>query len=369
MRTGRPVAKVELSAEVAGILEGYTQRRKTAQALALRARIVLGCASGQSNKAVAARERVTVQTVGKWRRRFVEHGLDGLLDEPRPGVPRKIDDAKVESVIVQTLESQPPDATHWSTRSMARHSGISTSSVGRIWRAFGLQPHRLETFKLFSDPLFVHKVRDIVGLYLNPPDRALVLCVDEKSQIQALDRTQPLLPMRPGQTERRTHDYERHGTTSLFAALDIATGQVIGRCYQRHRAIEFRKFLATVEQAVPADLDVHLVLDNYATHKAPPVKAWLARHPRYHLHFTPTSASWLNQVERWFALLADRQIKRGVHRSAQELKAAITAFIQAHNDDPKPFIWTKSADAILQTIARYCSDTLTVHVPIYSTNL
>jgi transposase len=369
MRTGRPVAKIELSAEVAGILEGYTQRRKTAQALALRARIVLGCAAGLSNKAVAARERVTAQTVCKWRRRFVEHGLDGLLDEPRPGVPRKIDDAKVESVIVQTLESQPAGATHWSTRSMARHSGISISSVGRIWRAFGLQPHRLETFKLSSDPLFVDKVRDIVGLYLNPPNHALVLCVDEKSQIQALDRTQPLLPMRPGQIERRTHDYERHGTTSLFAALDIATGQVIGRCYQRHRAIEFRKFLATVEQVVPADLDVHLVLDNYATHEAPPVRAWLARHPRYHLHFTPTSASWLNQVERWFALLADRQIKRGVHRSVQELKAAITAFTQAHNDDPKPFIWTKSADAILQTIARYCSNTLAVHVPTYSTNL
>jgi transposase len=367
MRTGRPVAKIELSAEVAGILEGYTQRRKTAQALALRARIVLGCAAGLSNKVVAARERVTPQTVGKWRRRFVEHGLDGLLDEPRPGVPRKIDDAKVESVIVRTLESQPSGATHWSTRSMARHSGISTSSVGRIWRAFGLQPHRLETFKLSGDPLFVAKVRDIVGLYLNPPDHALVLCVDEKSQIQALDRTQPLLPMRPGQIERRSHDDQRHGTTSLFAALDIATGRVIGRCY--HRAVEFRRFLATVEQAVPTDLDIHLVLDNYATDKAPPVKAWLARHPRYQLHFTPTSASWLNQVERWFALLADKQIKRGVHRSVHELKTAITAFIEAHNDDPRPFIWTKSADAILQTIARYCSDTLAVHVANCSTNL
>ena len=369
MRTGRPVAKVELSAEVAGILEGYTQRRKTAQALALRARIVLGCASGLSNKAVAAGERVTAQTVGKWRRRFVERGVDGLLDELRPGAPRTIDDAKVESIIVETLESQPRAATHWSTRSMARHSGISTSSVGRIWRAFGLQPHRLENFKLSSDPMFVDKVRDIVGLYLNPPAHALVLCVDEKSQIQALDRTQPLLPMRPGQIERRSHDYQRHGTTSLFAALDIATGRVIGRCYQRHRAVEFRRFLATVEQAVPANFDIHLVLDNYATHKAPPVRTWLARHPRYHLHFTPTSASWLNQVERWFALLADKQIRRGVHRSVHELKAAITAFIHAHNDDPKPFVWTKSADAILQTIARYCSDTLAVHATTYSTNL
>ena len=361
MRTGRPVAKIELSAEVAGILEGYTQRRKTAQALALRARIVLGCAAGLSNKAVAAHERVTPQTVGKWRRRFVERGLDGLLDEPRPGVPRKIGDGKVESVILQTLESRPLGATHWSTRSMARHSGISTSSV--IWRAFGLQPHRLETFKLSTDPLFVAKVRDVVGLYLNPPDHALVRCVDEKSQIQALDRTQPLLPMRPGQAERRSHDYKRHGTTSLFAALDIATGRVIGRCYQRHRAVEFRNFLAQVEQAVPADLDIHLVLDNYATHKAPPVKTWLARHPRSHLHFTPTGASWLNQVERWFALLADKQIKRGVHRSIQHLKADIAAFIQTHNAEPKPFVWTKSADAILQTIARYCSDTLATHAP------
>src|ERR1700757_1747949 len=361
MRTGRPVAKIELSAEIAGILKGKTKRRKRARPRASRARIGRGCPAGLSNKAVAARERVTPSPAGMWRRRLVEHSLDGLLDEPRPGVPRKIDDAKVESVIVQTLESQPPGATHWSTRSMARHSGISTSSVGRIWRAFGLQPHRAETFKLSQDPLFVDKVRDIVGLYLNPPDHALVLCVDEKSQIQALDRTQPLLPMRPGQIERRSHDYQRHGTTSLFAALDIATGRVIGRCYQRHRAVEFRNFLAQVEQAVLADLDIHLVLDNYATHKAPPVKAWLARHPRYHLHFTPTSASWLNQVERWFALLADKQIKRGVHRSVDQLKADIAAFIHAHNDDPKPFIWTNSADAILHTIARYCSDTLAVH--------
>lgn len=352
MRTGRPVARIELSAEIAGILEGYTQRRKTAQALALRARIVLGCAAGLSNKAVAAREQVTPQTVGKWRQRFVEHGLGGLLDEPRPGVPRKIDDSKVESVIVQTLESQPPDATHWSTRSMARHSGISTSSVGRIWRAFGLQPHRLETFKLSSDPMFVDKVRDIVGLYLNPPAHALVLCVDEKSQIQALDRTQPLLPMRPGQIERRSHDYQRHGTTSLFAALDIATGRVIGRCYQRHRAVEFRRFLATVEQAVPANFDIHLVLDNYATHKAPPVRAWLARHPRYHLHFTPTSASWLNQVERWFGLITERMIRRGTFRSVAELERAIYEWLATWNNEPKAFVWTATADIILDKVRR-----------------
>jgi len=363
MRTGRPLRKLDLSAEDAAVLESYARRRKTAQALALRVRIVLDCATGLSNKAVAAGERVSEQTVGKWRRRFLDRGVDGLLDEPRPGVPRKIDDAKVESVIVQTLESQPPGATHWSTRNMARASGISVSSVGRIWRAFGLQPHRVETFKLSKDPLFVDKVRDVVGLYLNPPDRALVLCVDEKSQIQALDRTQPLLPMRPGRTERRSHDYQRHGTTSLFAALDIATGQVIGRCYQRHRAVEFRKFLSEIEAAVPADLDIHLVLDNYATHKTPTVKAWLVRHPRYQLHFTPTSASWLNQVERWFALLTEKQIKRGVHRSIDDLKADIAAFIDTHNGDPKPFIWTKTADAILQTISRYCSETLAIHGP------
>lgn len=369
MRTGRPLARLALSAADRDVLEGYVRRGKTAQALALRSRIVLGCAAGLSNKAVAARERVTEQTVGKWRRRFIARGLDGLLDEPRPGAARKIDDAKVESVIVETLETSPAGATHWSTRSMARHSGISTSTVGRIWRAFGLQPHRVESFKLSSDPLFIEKVRDVVGLYLAPPERALVLCVDEKSQIQALDRTQPLLPMRPGQVERRSHDYARHGTTSLFAALDIATGRVIGRCYQRHRAAEFRKFLDAIDQAVPADLDLHLVLDNYATHKTPAVKAWLARHPRYHLHFTPTSASWLNQVERWFALLTEKQIRRGVHRSIDDLKVDIETFIAAHNDDPKPFIWTKSADDILQTIARFCSQTLAIHPSTSSTNL
>src|SRR5215831_1055704 len=361
MRTGRPVAKIELSSEVAEILEGYTRRRKTAQALALRARIVLGCAAGLSNEAVAAREGVTAQTVGKWRRRFVERGLDGLLDEPRPGAPRKIDDAKVENVIVQTLESRPPAATHWSTRSMARHSGISTSSVGRIWRAFGLQPHRVETFKLSTDPLFVDKVRDIVGLYVSPPDHALVLCVDEKSQMQALDRTQPLLPLSFGQAERRSHDYKRHGTTALFAALDIATGHILGRCYRRHRAVEFRRFLDAIDAVVPPDLDIHLVMDNYATHKAPAIKAWFAKRPRYHIHFTPTYASWLNQVERWFALLTERQIRRGVHRSVKELEDAVTAFIAHHNASPKPFHWTKSADDILRSIASFCQRTLATH--------
>ena len=314
----------------------------------------MGCASGLSNKAVAARERVTAQTVGKWRRRFLGRGVDGLLDEPRPGVPRKIDDAKVESIIVQTLESQPRGATQWSTRSMARHSGISTSSVGRIWRAFGLQPHRTEAFKLSKDPLFVEKVRDIVGLYLDPPDRALVLCADEKSQIQALDRTQPLLPMRPGQAERRTHDYVRHGTTSLFAALDVKTGTVIGRCHRRHRAVEFRKFLDAIDEAVPPELDIHLILDNYATHKTPLIRRWLSKRPRFHLHFTPTGASWINLVERWFATLTEKQIRRGVHRSTRALEAAIIEYITVTNEQPRPFRWTKTADEILASVERFC---------------
>jgi transposase len=269
----------------------------------------------------------------------------------------------VEDMLVRTLESKPKDATQWSTRSMAREAGISVSSVGRIWRAFGLQPHRSKTFKLSTDPLFVDKVRDIVGLYLDPPDRALVLCVDEKSQIQALDRSQPLLPMQPGQAERRTHDYKRHGTTSLFAALDIATGKVIGRCYKRHRSSEFRKFLDAIDAAVPADLDVHIVMDNYATHKTAAIKAWLAKRPRYHVHFTPTSASWLNQVERWFGILTQRQIKRGAHRSVHELEGAISSFIAAHNEQPKPFVWTKTADAILASLARFCARTMAIHHP------
>jgi transposase len=335
-------------------LAALVRRRKTAQALALRARIVLECAGGSQNKDVAARLRLDPMTVGKWRRRFVERRLDGLYDEPRSGAPRTIDDARIEAVIVRTLESTPVDATHWSSRDMARASGLSTSSVQRIWRAFGLQPHRTESFKLSSDPLFVDKVRDVVGLYVAPPAHAVVLCVDEKSQIQALDRSQPLLPMRPGQAERRTHDYTRHGTTSLFAALDIATGRVIGKCYPRHRATEFRRFLDEIEKAVPDDLDVHLVMDNYATHKTPLIRNWLAKRPRWHVHLTPTGASWINQVERFFALLTDRQIRRGVHRSVAELQTAIHDFIDHHNADPKPFRWTKSADQILEAIERFC---------------
>jgi len=351
---GRRMAELVLSEEECLELTSLAARRNTAQALALRARIVLRCASGAENQRVAADLRIDKTTVGKWRRRFVERRIDGLRDEPRSGAPRTVADARIEAVIVRTLESQPPDATHWSSRGMARASGLSVSTVQRIWRAFGLQPHRLETFKLSTDPDFVAKVRDVVGLYVSPPAHAIVLCVDEKSQIQALDRSQPMLPMRPGQPARRSHDYKRHGTTSLFAALDIATGRVIGKCYGRHRAVEFRKFLDEIEAAVPTDLDVHLVIDNYATHKAPTVRNWLNRRPRWHVHLTPTSSSWLNQVERFFALLTERQIRRGIHRSVAALKSAITTFIERHNADPKPFRWTKSADDILASIERFC---------------
>ena len=345
---------LELSEAERSELMSLASRRKTAQALALRARIVLACAQGGQNKQVAARLGLGRQMVGKWRRRFVEHRLDGLHDEPRSGTPRTIDDARIEAVIVRTLESMPEGATHWSSRGMAAASGLSVSTVQRIWRAFGLQPHRLETFKLSTDPQFVAKVRDVVGLYVSPPEHTIVLCVDEKSQIQALDRSQPMLPMRPGQPARRSHDYKRHGVTSLFAALDIATGKVIGQFYPRHRAVEFRRFLDEIEANVPKDLDVHLVIDNYATHKAPLVRAWLARRPRWHVHLTPTSSSWLNQVERFFALLTERQLRRAVHRSVPELKAAIQTFIDNHNADPKPFRWTKSADHILASVERFC---------------
>src|SRR6185437_6310957 len=260
-----------------------------------------------------------------------------------------------------TLQTRPKDATHWTVRTVAAKTGISKSTVQRYFTLFGVQPHRTKSFKLSPDPFFVEKVRDVVGLYMSPPDHALVLCVDEKSQMQALDRTQPLLPLSPGQAERRSHDYKRHGTTALFAALDIATGRVLGRCYRRHRATEFRRFLDAIDAAVPADLDIHLVMDNYATHKAPAIKAWFARRPRYHLHFTPTYASWLNQVERWFALLTERQIRRGVHRSVKELEDAVTAFIANHNAAPKPFHWTKSADDILRSIASFCQRTIAIH--------
>ncbi len=354
MAIGRPIPLLVLSNEERETLERWARRRKTSQALAQRSRIVLACAEGKGNTAVATELGLCKQTIGKWRNRFVERRLDGLLDEPRPGAPRKITDAQVDQVVTLTLESLPRDATNWSTRSMARNSGLSQSTICRIWRAFGLQPHRTETFRLSSDPLFIEKVRDIVGLYLTPPDRAMVLCVDEKTQIQALDRTQPLLPMRPGQVERRTHDYVRHGTTSLFAALDVKVGRVIGQCHRRHRSIEFRKFLDAIDGSVPGDLDVHIILDNYGTHKTNLIRDWLVKRPRFHLHFTPTGASWINLVERWFALLTEKQLRRGVHRSTRELEEAIKQYLAISNEMPKPFIWTKTADEIFASISRFC---------------
>jgi transposase len=349
--------KPAISAEQKQELERWLRRPKTSQALAQRARIILACESATSDMAIAAQLGMTRETVGKWRRRFLEKGCDGLLDEHRPGTPRQIKDEAVERVLALTLESTPKDATHWSNRSMARQSGLSQSAVGRIWRAFGLQPHRSETFKLSRDPLFIEKVRDIVGLYLHPPERAVVLCVDEKSQIQALERTQPLLPIQPGLPERRTHDYERHGTTSLFAALNTATGEVIGKCYPQHRSSEFKKFLEEVDRNVPKALDVHLVLDNYGTHKTALIHNWLVKRPRIQLHFTPTSASWLNMVERWFGLITQKQIRRGSFRSTNELEETIQRYLKTYNEEPRPFVWTKTADQILESLKRYCERT------------
>lgn len=343
-----------LSEEEQQQLQRWVRRPKTAQGLSFRARIVLACAAGESDMAVAERLNTTRVTVGKWRRRFLKHRCDGLLDEARPGAPRKISDAEVERVVGLTLETMPRDATHWSTRSMAKTCGLTQSTVSRIWRAFGLQPHRVETFKLSTDPLFVEKIRDVVGLYLNPPEKAVVFCVDEKSQIQALDRTQPLLPMRPGQAERRTHDYKRHGTTSLFAALDAATGRVIGKCFRRHRSVEFKRFLQVIDAAVPKDLDIHLVLDNYGTHKTAMIHKWLLKRPRFHLHFTPTSSSWVNLVESWFARITQKRIRRGVFRSVAELERAIHEYLTIYNENAEPFVWTKSANEILESLRHYC---------------
>ncbi len=353
-RRGRPTERVIVSPSEGVTLQQWTRRRTTAQGLAQRARIILACVTGRTDTEIAHELGLTRQTVSRWRRRFQQRRLDGLVDEPRPGAPRRITDAMVERVIAETLETTPRDATHWSTRTLAKQVAVSPSAVGRIWRAFGLQPHRTETFKLSTDPLFIEKVRDIVGLYLDPPDRALVLSVDEKSQIQALDRTAPILPMAMGLPERRTHDYRRHGTTSLFAALDVATGTVIGECHRRHRSREFQRFLDTIDTLVPADLDVHLILDNYGTHKTAHIRRWLARHPRFHVHFTPTSASWLNLVERWFAMLTEKQIKRGTHRSTRALETAIREYLAISNETPKPFVWTKTADEILASVARFC---------------
>jgi len=351
---GRPKAPLVLTDEERETLVRWSRRRKSAQSLALRARIVLACAEGKTNKAVAEELRVWPQTVTKWRGRFVRERLEGLSDEPRPGAPRTITDEQVEAVVVATLEELPKDATHWSRALMAKRSGLSKSTVGRIWKAFGLKPHLTDTFKLSTDPQFIEKVRDVVGLYLDPPERALVLCVDEKSQIQALDRSQPVLPMMPGMPERRTHDYLRNGTSSLFAALDVATGRVIGSVHRRHRAVEFKKFLAKLDKQVPAELGVHLVCDNYATHKTDTIQRWLAAHPRFHLHFVPTSSSWLNQVERWFSELTTKLLQRGVHNNVQQLEADIRNWIATWNENPRPFVWTKTADEILGSLAHYC---------------
>jgi transposase len=350
-----PVAvAIELTDAERAQLEAWARRRTSAQGLAQRARIVLAAADGLKNTKIAARLGVTRPMVIKWRGRFAEHRLDGLTDEPRPGRPRTITDEQVEEVIIKTLETTPRDATHWSTRSMARAVGLTQNAVLRIWQAFGLQPHRQQTWKLSRDPQFIDKIRDVVGLYLNPPERAVVLCVDEKSQIQALDRTAPVLPMLPETPQRATHDYKRSGTSSLYAALDLTTGQVIGRLHARHRAIEFKQFLHTLDREVPNEFDVHLVLDNSSTHKTPAIRRWLTAHPRFVLHFTPTSSSWLNLVERWFSELTNKLLRRGAHRSVRALNNDIRAWIDTWNDNPRPFVWTKTADQILDSIARYC---------------
>ncbi len=354
MRTGRPKKPIVLQPADKEKLEMLARRPKTAQRLALRSRIVLRAAEGLANQQIARQLGVTGATVGKWRERFRQHGLEGLADEARPGAPREISDAQVEEAVTRTLEGPPPGATHWSTRLLAQRAGLSQRAVVRIWHAFGLQPHRTGTFKLSADPFFVEKVRDIVGLYLNPPEHAVVLCVDEKSQVQALNRTQPILPLRPGLPEQRTHDYERHGTTSLFAALDVATGKVIGECRRRHRHQEFLKFLERVDGRVPPDRDVHLVMDNYGTHKTPKIVRWFARRPRYHIHFTPTSASWLNQVERWFRDLTEKRIRRGSFDSVRSLEQAICEYLEQNDKEPKPFVWTADADLILGKVQRLC---------------
>src|SRR5688500_13593106 len=358
MRTGRRQTAIEFDRRGAGATGVSGPQGAPQPMLARRARVVLACAEGLDNRSVAKKLRCSRGMVGKWRSRFLKTRLEGLYDEPRPGAPRKVSDDQVEQVLIQTLESTPRGQTHWSTRELAKTTGLSRMTISRIWNAFGLQPHRTETFKLSPDPLLIEKVRDIVVLYGNPPHHALVFCVDEKSQIQALDRTQPLLPMRPGQAERRTADYKRHGTTSLFAALELKTSRVIGQLHRRHRSTEFRQFLDLLEAQIPPALEVHIIMDNYGTHKTALIRKWFAKRPRFHLHFTPTYGSWLNLVERWFAELTNKRIRRGVFRSVKELEAAISEYIDAHNQAPKPFVWTRTADQILESIARYAQRTL-----------
>src|SRR5580704_3010028 len=357
MRTGRPKQPLSLTEEERERLQSLAHRARSQPLLARRARVVLTCAEGLDNQTAAKKLRCSLGMVGKWRSRFLQARLEGLYDEPRPGAPRKVSDDQVEKVVIQTLESTPRGQTHWSTRGLAKASGLSRMTISRIWQAFGLQPHRADTFKLSPDPQLIEKVRDIVGLYRNPPEHALVWCVDEKSQIQALDRTQPLLPMQPSQRERGTHDYKRNGTTSLFAALELKTNRVIGQLHRRHRSVEFRKFLDTIESQVPAGLDVHLIVDNYATHKTAIIRKWFAKRPHFHVHFTPTYGSWINLVERWFAELTNKRIRRGVFRSVKELETAIRQYIEVHNEDPTPFVWTRTADQILASIARYAQRT------------
>jgi transposase len=357
MRTGRPKQPLILTEEEQKRLESLAHRARSQPALARRARVVLVGAEGLDNKAVARKLRCSLGRVGKWRGRFLQNRLEGLYDEPRPGAPRKVSDEQVEKVVIQTLESTPRGQTHWSTRELAKATGLSRMTISRIWQAFGLQPHRTENFKLSPDPLLIEKVRDIVGLYLNPPDHALVLWVDEKSQSQALDRTQPMLPLRPGQLERRTHDYKRHGTTSLFAALELKTSRVIGELHRRHRSQEFRSFLDTIEANVPAELDVPIVLDNYGTHKTAIIRKWFAKRPRFHVHFTPTYGSWINLVERWFAEITNKRIRRGIFRRVNELEAAIREYIEVPNEEPRPFVWTRTADEILASIKRFAQRT------------
>jgi transposase len=354
MRTGRPRKPLEITADEREKLRMIALRPKSAQAMATRARIVLGCGQGMSNTEIAKKLDITGATVGKWRERFRKFRLDGLLDEPRVGAPRRITDRQIEKVVTKTLESMPANGTHWSTRLMAAETGLTQNAIVRIWHAFGLQPHRVENFKFSKDPQFVDKVRDIVGLYLNPPDRAIVLCVDEKSQVQALNRTEPILPLAPGVPARQSHDYKRHGVTSLFAAMDVASGVTISTCYRRHRHQEFLRFLNQIEESLPAGPDVHLVMDNYGTHKVARVRNWLARHPRYHVHFTPTSGSWLNLVERLFAEITERCVRRGSHTAVGMLEKAMLDYLDRRNEDPKPFVWTADADLILGKVARLC---------------